>query len=92
VPTHKSSLGIIEDDKLDWLVDPSVTETELNTTAGLHDRTMPQTTRELDNVRKFLGVKADDERRGANGVNDVSVVGVGTEMLTVLKKNLVRTA
>jgi hypothetical protein len=86
VLTHESSLGVIEDDKLDWLVDPSVAETELDTTVGLSDRTMPQTTRELDDVRRFLSVKADDERRGVNGIDDASVVGVGTEVLIVLKK------
>jgi len=59
---HDSSLGIIEDDKLDRLVDPSVAQTELNTLVGRGDTTMPQITRELDNIRGFLGIKADDKR------------------------------
>ena len=36
---------------------------------------MPQTTEEFDNVQGFLRVKADDERRGVDGVDDVGVVG-----------------
>lgn len=47
---HKSGLGIIEDDKLDWLVHPSIAEAELNALVGLGDRTMPQTTRKLDRI------------------------------------------
>ena len=45
---HDPSLGIIKDDKLDWLVDPSVAEAELNTFIGPGDCTMPQSTGELD--------------------------------------------
>jgi hypothetical protein len=88
VLAHKSSLDVVEDDKFDRLIDPSVAEAELNTLAGLGDGTVPQTAGELDSVRGFLGVKADDECRGMNGVNDVGVVGVGTEVLVVLRRNL----
>ena len=85
---HEASLGIVEDDKLDWLVDPSVAEPKLNTLVGPSDRTMPQAAGEFDNVRGFLGVKADDERRGVNGINNFGVVRIGTEVLVVLKKEL----
>ena len=90
VLAHKSSLDVVEDDKFDRLIDPSVAEAELNTLAGPGDGTMPQTAGELDSVRGFLGVKANDERRGMNGVDDVGVVGVGTEMLIVLKEHLAK--
>jgi hypothetical protein len=88
VLSHKPSLDVVKDDKFDWLVDPSVAEAELNTLAGLGDGTMPQTAGELDSVRGFLGVEADYERRGMNGVDNVGVVGVGTEVLVVLRHNL----
>ena len=88
VLAHKSSLDVVEDDKFDRLIDPSVAEAELNTLTGLGDGAVPQTTGELDGVRGFLGVKANDERRGMNGVDDVSVVGVGTEVLVILKHKL----
>jgi hypothetical protein len=38
---HEASLGIIKDDKLDWLVHPTVAETELNALIGQGDGTMP---------------------------------------------------
>ena len=88
VLAHKSSLDVVKDDKFDRLIDPSVAEAELNTLAGLGDGTMPQTTGELDSVRGFLGVKANDERRGMNGIDNVGVVGVGTEVLVVLRRKL----
>ena len=86
VLAHESSLGIIEDDKFNWLVDPSVAKPKLNTLVGPSDCTMPQATREFDNVRGFLGVKADDERRRVNGVNDIGIMGIRTEVLIVLRK------
>ena len=86
VLAHESSLGIIEDDKLDWLVNPSVAETELNALFRWGDCTMPQTTRELDDIRRLLSIEADDERRGVNGVDYVSVVGIRSEVLVVLKR------
>ena len=46
---------------------------------------MPQPTREFDNVRRFLGIKANDERRGVNRVDNVGVVGVRSEVLIVLE-------
>ena len=85
---HEPSLGIVEDDKLDRLVNPSVAEPKLNTLVGSGDCSMPQAAGEFDNVRGFLGVKADDERRGVNGINDFGVVRIGTEVLVVLKKKL----
>ena len=85
---HDSSLGIIKDNKLDWLVDPSVAEPKLDTLICPSDCTMPEATREFDNVRRFLGVKADDERRGVNGINDVRVVRIGTKVFIVLRKGL----
>ena len=85
---HEPSLGIIKDDKLDRLVDPSVAEPKLNTLVGSGNCTMPQAAGEFDNVRGFLGVKADDERRGVNGINDFGIVKIGTEVLVVLKKKL----
>lgn len=85
---HKSSLGIVEDDKFDWLVDPPVAEPKLNTLVSLSDCAMPQATGEFNNVRGFLGIKADDERRRMDGVNDVGVVRIGTEVLIVLWKDL----
>ena len=45
---------------------------------------MPQTTRELDNIRGFLSIKANDERRGVNCIDDVSVAGIGSEVFIVL--------
>jgi len=78
VLAHESGLGIIEDDKLEWFIYPSVAKTELDALVGRSHPTMPQTTRELDDVGGFLCVKADDESRGVNGVNDVGVAGVGT--------------
>ena len=50
VLTHESSLGIIKDDKFDWLIDPSVAKAKLNAFTSLGDPTMPQTTREVDDV------------------------------------------
>ena len=87
--THESSLGVIEDDKLDWLIDPSVAKAKLNALVSLGDPTMPQTTGELNDVRGCFCVKADYERRRMNGVGDVGVMGVRTEVLVVLrgKKN-----
>jgi len=88
VLAHESSLGIIEDDKLDWLVDPSIAEPKLNALVGPSDCTMPQAAGEFDNVRGFLGVKTDDERRRVNGINDFGIVRIGTEVLIVLKERL----
>lgn len=85
VLTHDPSPGIIEDDKLDGLVDPPVAETELNTFIGPGDSTVPQTTRELDDIRGTFGVKTYNESGRVNGVEDVRVVGVGTEVLVVLE-------
>lgn len=82
---HEPRLGVIEDNKLDWLIDPSVAETKLNTLVGSGDSTMPQATGELDGIRGFLGIEADDKRRRMNGVDDVSVMGIGSEVLIVLK-------
>lgn len=47
---------------------------------------MPQATRELDSIRGFLGIKANDECRGVDCIDDVSVVGVGSEVLIVLRQ------
>ena len=63
VLAHDSSLGIVEDDKLHRFVDPSVAEAESNTPIGLRDCTVPQTTREINNVGGFFDVKTDDEGR-----------------------------
>jgi hypothetical protein len=60
---HDSSLGIAEDDKLRWFVDPPVAKAELNTLIGMRDCAMPQATREINNIGGFFGVKADDEGR-----------------------------
>lgn len=77
VLAHEPCFDIIEDDELHWLVNPSVTETELNTLIGRGDSTMPQATRKLDDIRGFLGIKADDECRGMDVVDDAGVVRVG---------------
>ena len=50
VLAHEPSLDVIKHDKFDRLVDPSVAETELNAFVGPGDSTVPQTTRELDDV------------------------------------------
>lgn len=63
VLAHDSSLGIVEDDKLHRFVDPSVAEAESNTPIGLRDCTVPQTTREINDIGGFFGVKTDDEGR-----------------------------
>ena len=47
---------------------------------------MPQTTREINDIRWFLGIKANDERRRVNGIDDISIVGVGSEVFVILKK------
>lgn len=83
---HDPSLCVIKDDELDRFIDPSITEPELNTLVSWRDLTMPQTTRELDWIRRFLSIKADDERRGMDGVDNVGVMGVRSEVLIVLKK------
>ena len=82
---HEPSLGIIKDDKLDWLIDPSIAEAELNAFIGPGDCTVPQTTRELDCIRGNFGVEAYNKGRGMNGVDDVSVVRVGAKVLIVLE-------
>lgn len=86
VLAHETSLGIIENDKLDWLVDPPVTEPQLNALVGLGNCTVPQATRELDNVRGILGVETDNKRRRVNAINDIDVVRIGTEVFIVLGK------
>ena len=76
VLAHEPSLGIIKDNKFDWLVDPSVAETELNAFVGAGDSTVPQTARELDNIRGPFGVEAYNKGRRVNVVDDVSVVRI----------------
>lgn len=88
VLAHESSLDIIENDKLDGLVDPPITEPQLNAVVGPGNCAMPQVTREFDNVRGFLSVEADNKRRRVNVINDIGVVGIRTEVFIVLRKAL----
>lgn len=86
VLAHDSCLGIIENDKLDRLVDPAIAEPQLNTLVGPGNCTMPQATREFDSVRGILSVKTNNKRRRVNAINDIGVVRVGTEVLIILRK------
>ena len=88
VLAHEPSLGIIENDKLDRLVDPAIAEPQLNAVIGAGNCAMPQATRELDNVRGFLSVEADNKRRRVNVIDDIGVVRIRTEVFIVLRKVL----
>lgn len=85
---HEPGFCVLKYDELDWLVDPPVAEAELNAFIGPGDCAVPQTTRKLDDIQGSFGVEAYNESRRVDGVDDVSVVRVGTEVLVVLEKNI----